>query len=69
MEAERLDQWIIVNVQDTSVFQSLQLNADLWHDALLQDLIRGNFQFAQRTLPSEDALQLQSGYHLSLIHI
>jgi UBX domain-containing protein 7 len=67
LEAEAKDQWMMLNVQDTSNFQSLQLNADLWRDNLMQDVVRGSFQFAQRTLPSNDAMQLKESYHLYVL--
>lgn len=66
-EAEKKDQWLLVNVQDTSNFQSLQLNADLWGNNVIKELVRSNFQFAQRSMPSEDAEQLKESYQLFLL--
>jgi UBX domain-containing protein 7 len=67
LEAEQKDQWLIINVQDIGNFQSLQLNADIWSDSMMRELIKGNFQFAQRTLPSHDAVQLKDSYHLYVL--
>ena len=46
------------SLQDNTIFASLQLNADLWRNNLIQDIVKGSFIFCQRTLPV-----------LSLIHI
>jgi hypothetical protein len=67
LEAETHDQWIMLNVQDPKVLKSLELNADLWADSLIKSVIQGSFQFAQRSLPSIDAVQLQSSYNLLLL--
>lgn len=58
---------MLINVQDPAVFQSLQLNADLWTDSVIKDIVRGTFQFAQRTLPTTDATRLQQMYQLHVL--
>ena len=67
INAERDDRWIMLNVQDPDNFQSLQINADLWNDALIQDLMHQSFHFAQRVLPSADAQQLKDSYQLYVL--
>jgi hypothetical protein len=64
MEAEACDQWIMINVQDRDNFKSLQLNADLWGDEFIKSVIQGSFKFAQRSVPSIEAMELQSSYDL-----
>lgn len=66
-EAEEKDKWLMVNVQDPQNFQSLQLNADLWGDQLVKSVVQDSFQFAQRLLPSADAVQVQQSYHLHVL--
>jgi thioredoxin-related protein len=39
--------WILVNVQDPSVFDSSVLNRDLWKDKEVQNIIKENFVFVQ----------------------
>ena len=58
-KAENDNKWLLFNVQDPTVFASLQLNADLWSNELVQDVVKGSFVFAQRILPDQDARQLQ----------
>ena len=57
----------MINVQDPENFQSLQMNADLWNDTLIKDLVRHSFHFAQRVLPSADAQWLKDSYHLHVL--
>jgi hypothetical protein len=39
--------WILVNVQDPSIFDCQQLNRDIWKDAGIQDIIKESFVFMQ----------------------
>lgn len=39
--------WIIVNIQDPSIFDCQQLNRDIWKDAGIKDVIKENFVFMQ----------------------
>jgi hypothetical protein len=54
-------------LQDLTIFASLQLNADLWTNDIVKDIVKGSFIFCQLSLPNRDALTLQvrciSPYH------
>ncbi len=39
--------WILVNVQDTSIFDCQQLNRDIWKDDGIRELVQENFIFVQ----------------------
>jgi len=39
--------WILVNVQDPSIFDCQQLNRDIWKNQGIQELVRENFIFMQ----------------------
>jgi hypothetical protein len=51
-------------LQDNTIFASLQLNADLWRNSVVQDIVKGSFIFCQRVLPGRDAQQLQVRVYL-----
>eukprot|EP00892_Ulva_mutabilis_P012404 jgi/Ulvmu1/9536/UM053_0025.1 len=65
--AEHDNKWLLFNVQDPTIFASLQLNADLWSDSLVQEVVKRSFVFAQRILPDQDARELQEGYDLHVL--
>lgn len=58
-QAENDNKWLLFNIQDLTVFASLQLNADLWRDDLVQEVVKRSFVFAQRILPDQEASELQ----------
>ncbi|KAF2759251.1 hypothetical protein EJ05DRAFT_499665 [Pseudovirgaria hyperparasitica] len=41
------EKWIIVNVQDSAIFDCQVLNRDIWKDAQIKDTIKENFLFMQ----------------------
>ena len=47
VEARDDKKWLLVNIQDNSVFQCQMLNRDLWSDPTLQQLVQANFYFLQ----------------------
>eukprot|EP00611_Tribonema_gayanum_P031222 TRINITY_DN8943_c0_g1_i1.p1 TRINITY_DN8943_c0_g1~~TRINITY_DN8943_c0_g1_i1.p1 ORF type:complete len:410 (-),score=119.67 TRINITY_DN8943_c0_g1_i1:62-1264(-) len=47
--------WIMVNIQDRSVFASHRLNRDVWSDETVRALVSESFVFWQREATSEDA--------------
>ncbi|KAF8245351.1 hypothetical protein K440DRAFT_555949 [Wilcoxina mikolae CBS 423.85] len=46
-EAKESEKWILINIQDESVFASQVLNRDIWRDSEVQQTIRENFIFLQ----------------------
>ncbi|KAJ5491431.1 hypothetical protein N7539_002998 [Penicillium diatomitis] len=46
-EGRENEKWLLVNIQDTSIFDCQVLNRDLWKDKLVQDTIREHFIFLQ----------------------
>ena len=65
MEAEVKDQWLLINIQSPDEFASHQLNADLWGHGMIKEVIRGNFSFAQRTIPDHEAQSVVQTYDLT----
>lgn len=54
-EAKDDMKWILVNVQDMSIFQSQQLNRDVWKNKEVQETVRENFIFLQYNRAGNDA--------------
>lgn len=46
-EGRDTEKWLLVNVQDTSIFDCQVLNRDLWKDKTVQETIREHFIFLQ----------------------
>ncbi|KAI9808255.1 MAG: hypothetical protein M1825_004712 [Sarcosagium campestre] len=46
-EGKSMEKWILVNVQDPSVFDCQVLNRDIWKDAQIMDTVKENFIFMQ----------------------
>ncbi|KAF8539661.1 hypothetical protein BDD12DRAFT_881921 [Trichophaea hybrida] len=53
-EAKELEKWILINIQDESVFASQVLNRDIWRDSEVQQTIRENFIFLQMNRNGRD---------------
>ncbi|KAF3916009.1 hypothetical protein AA313_de0210092 [Arthrobotrys entomopaga] len=49
--------WIMVNVQDSSVFDSQVLNRDIWKDPAIKSTIKENFIFLQYANDAPDGMQ------------
>ncbi|KAF3942157.1 hypothetical protein ABW19_dt0207415 [Dactylella cylindrospora] len=66
--------WIMVNIQDSSVFDSQILNRDIWKDPAIKSTVKENFiflQFARDSPEGEDYLRLylNGGFGIDLPHI
>ena len=46
-EGKEEERWILVNVQDPSIFDCQVLNRDIWKNASIKDTIKENFLFMQ----------------------
>jgi hypothetical protein len=46
-EGKEEGKWILVNVQDPSIFDCQQLNRDIWKDEGIKELVKENFIFIQ----------------------
>jgi hypothetical protein len=53
-EAKESEKWMLVNIQDESVFASQVLNRDIWRAAEVQQTIRENFVFLQMNRNGRD---------------
>lgn len=49
--------WILVNIQQSEVFASHQLNRDVWNDETIRDIVDGSFLFWQRDDKSTEGVQ------------
>ncbi|KAM0270871.1 hypothetical protein ACHAQH_009282 [Verticillium albo-atrum] len=54
--------WLLVNLQDNSIFQCQMLNRDVWKDNAVQQLVRENFIFIQYAKNSFDSQQYVTFY-------
>lgn len=54
--------WILVNLQDNSIFQCQALNRDIWKDKEVQEEVREHFIFLQYSKSSLDAQQYITFY-------
>lgn len=46
-EGKANEKWLLVNIQDSSVFDCQVLNRDLWKDKMVQETVREHFIFLQ----------------------
>lgn len=70
-EAKEEEKWILVNVQESSYFQSQELNRDIWKDKAVMDTIKANFLFLQMDRSGRDGrdyvrLYIQQAAHPGL---
>src|SRR6266536_4763780 len=56
-QAREQEKWLLVNIQDPSVFDCQLLNRDLWKDDQVQDTVKENFIFMQNNKEDDDASQ------------
>ncbi|KAL7268631.1 UBX domain protein Ubx2 [Rhizina undulata] len=47
IEARELERWILINVQDESIFDSQVLNRDIWKDEEVKSTVKEHFLFLQ----------------------
>ncbi|RHY29332.1 hypothetical protein DYB32_005219 [Aphanomyces invadans] len=62
--AKQERKWLLVNVQDDTVFASLRLNRDTWNDDFVQNLITSGFVFWQIYISSDHCKKFCSLYQL-----
>lgn len=55
LKARRKNKWIMINIQDTGIFQCQVLNRDLWSSKEVRKLIKKNFIFLQYQYESRNA--------------
>ncbi|QLQ80912.1 hypothetical protein HG537_0E02670 [Torulaspora globosa] len=72
-KARRKNKWLLVNIQDSGVFQCQALNRDLWSSKDVKKLIKTNFVFLQYQYDSPNAQPYVNFYGIqgkdSLPHI
>ncbi|ETV66185.1 hypothetical protein, variant [Aphanomyces astaci] len=62
--AKQESKWLLVNVQDDTVFASLRLNRDTWNDDFVQNLVTSGFVFWQIYIASDSCKKFCSLYQL-----
>lgn len=63
-EAQRINSWLLVNVQDVQEFACQTLNRDVWANAAVKELIRSNFLFWQIYHDSADGIRIGTYYRI-----
>ncbi|CAM9755010.1 unnamed protein product [Chrysoparadoxa australica] len=58
--------WLIVNLQDSTVFASHELNRDVWTNETVETLLRSSFSFWQRTSTSSQGSSYAQKYRIDL---
>ena len=61
-EGKEGEKWILVNIQDPSIFDCQILNRDIWKDAGIMDTVRENFIFMQYTKDDQRGNQYMQYY-------
>lgn len=62
--ARERSKWILINIQDTAIFQCQMLNRDLWSKKEAQESIKENFIFLQYSSNSVDGQQYNQFYNI-----
>ncbi|CAI4038192.1 hypothetical protein SMKI_04G5320 [Saccharomyces mikatae IFO 1815] len=57
--------WIMINIQDSGIFQCQALNRDLWSSRPVKTIVRDNFIFLQYQYESRNAQPYLQFYHLN----
>ncbi|CAK9435547.1 uncharacterized protein LODBEIA_P02740 [Lodderomyces beijingensis] len=63
-QAKETKKWILVNIQDSSEFQSQVLNRDFWSNSRVKQIVRENFIFLQYQNDSFDGESYVNFYHV-----
>ncbi|CAB4253792.1 similar to Saccharomyces cerevisiae YDR330W UBX5 UBX (ubiquitin regulatory X) domain- containing protein that interacts with Cdc48p [Maudiozyma barnettii] len=64
LKARKRKKWIMVNIQDSGIFQCQTLNRDLWSEKDIKRLIKKNFIFLQYQFGSRSAEPYRNFYNL-----
>lgn len=64
-QGKKEKKWIMVNVQDQSIFDCQQLNRDIWKDSGIKEAIREHFIFIQYSKDDPKATQYMQYYFQS----
>ncbi|OQS04032.1 hypothetical protein THRCLA_03697 [Thraustotheca clavata] len=56
--------WLLVNIQDETIFASLMLNRDTWSDDLVQNLVESSFIFWQSPINNEHGKKFCTLYQI-----
>ncbi|KAH9081081.1 hypothetical protein Ae201684P_012054 [Aphanomyces euteiches] len=62
--AKQESKWLLVNIQDETVFASLRLNRDTWSDDLVQNLVSSSFVFWQSNVKSDQGKKFCALYQI-----
>lgn len=61
-EGRENERWLLINIQDPSIFDCQLLNRDLWKDPGVRDTVKENFIFLQYNKDDERGLQYLQYY-------
>ncbi|CAI4058901.1 DNA protein crosslink repair co-factor UBX5 SKDI_04G5420 [Saccharomyces kudriavzevii IFO 1802] len=64
-KARAKQKWIMINIQDSGIFQCQALNRDLWSSRPVRTIIKKNFIFLQYQYESRSAQPYLQFYHLN----
>ena len=64
-KARAKQKWIMINIQDSGIFQCQALNRDLWSSRPVKTIIKENFVFLQYQYESRNAQPYLQFYHLN----
>ncbi|KAG0668338.1 hypothetical protein C6P45_004797 [Maudiozyma exigua] len=64
LKARKKKKWIMINIQDSGIFQCQLLNRDLWSDKKVKRLVKKNFIFLQYQFGSRSAESYRNFYNL-----
>ncbi|KOH01157.1 DNA protein crosslink repair co-factor UBX5 [Saccharomyces eubayanus] len=64
-KARSKQKWIMINIQDSGIFQCQALNRDLWSSRQIKTLVKKNFIFLQYQFESRNAQPYLQFYHLN----
>ena len=64
LKARKKKKWIMINIQDSGIFQCQLLNRDLWSDKNVKKLVKKNFIFLQYQFGSRSAESYRNFYNL-----
>lgn len=64
-KAQKKKKWLMINIQDSGIFQCQALNRDLWSSKNIKRLIKKNFIFLQYQFESRDAQRYLNFYNVN----
>lgn len=63
VQCKQENKWLLINIQDTTEFQSQVLNRDFWSNGRVKQIVRDNFIFLQYQNDSPNGVSYLNFYH------